>query len=232
MVKVIVVEDDFLFSSYLEEELQKYLNYKIISCVRSVSDANNSIKKEKPDVAIVDINLLGGGSGLDLGKLLQIENIPIVFITSSTNLELYEESLKISNQVYLVKPFHIHSLDSAIRILLSRNEVSINNDFLVYRNGGVKHLIQVKNIVYIESDGNYCTVITLTKKFLIKISLKKILSELGEEYLIRVHMKYIVNKSMILNVDFKNNIVEIKDNKLKLGRGFKNNVQKIFDKKL
>ena len=45
-------------------------------------------------------------------------------------------------------------------------------------------------------------------------------------------MKYIVNKNMILNVDFKNNIVELKDRNLKLGRGYRNGVQKLFDKKL
>lgn len=91
-----------------------------------------------------------------------MKNSPVY--REAVHLEQYKESLKISNQVYLVKPFHIHSLDSAIRILLPRNEVSINKDFLVYRNGGVKQLIQVKNIVYIESDGNYCTVMTLAKK--------------------------------------------------------------------
>ena len=57
------------------------------------------------------------------------------------------------------------------------------------------------DIMYIESEGNYSFVNTLSKKYVIKKSLSQlIVDELTDDFL-RVHQKFIVNKIYIKIID-------------------------------
>ena len=44
-------------------------------------DARRSIGEFRPTVALLDININGGGTGRDIGKILKQQNIPYVYVT-------------------------------------------------------------------------------------------------------------------------------------------------------
>jgi len=83
------------------------------------------------------------------------------------------------------------------------------NHFSIPVNGGVNLKIKIKDIVYLESYGNYSNV-HLDKPYLDKKkivaykNLGKITSELPENYFYRVHKSYTINKSKIENPINKN----------------------------
>lgn len=230
MIKIIIVEDDILYSSYLEKELWDIGKYKIVKVVNNVTDAMANIRRELPDVAIVDIKLQGQGTGIDLAEILAELHIPIVFISSSIEKDIYDATLSMDLHCYLVKPFHILTLDSAISNLLQLKELNSYGRYLTYRNGAIRQRIPFKEIRYILSDGNYCTVFTPAKRYIFKLSLIKMLKELDSEEFLQVHKKCIVNTNYILNIDFKKNIVDLGDFQYSLGRVYRQDAQKLFGK--
>jgi DNA-binding LytR/AlgR family response regulator len=230
MIRIIIVEDDILFSSYLEKELNDIGKYKIIKVANNVTDALVNIRRELPDVAIVDIKLQGQGTGIDLAEILTEYHIPIVFISSSIEKDVYDATHAMDLHCYLVKPFHVLTLDSAIINLLQLKELNTYGGNLTYRNGAIRQRIPFKDIKYILSDGNYCTVFTAVKKYIFKLSLTKMLKELDADEFLQVHKKCIVNKNYILNIDFKKNIVDLGEFQFSLGRVYRQNAQKLFGK--
>ncbi|MBK8625818.1 MAG: response regulator [Saprospiraceae bacterium] len=92
MIKILIVEDDFLFSNFLECELNKLNKYHIIKIAKTVTEALNNISNLKPDVAVVDIKLQGQGTGIDLALLLSDYNIPVIFMTNSVEKAVYDDS--------------------------------------------------------------------------------------------------------------------------------------------
>jgi DNA-binding LytR/AlgR family response regulator len=100
---------------------------------------------------------------------------------------------------YLIKPFHQFTLQSAIENAIQANdyEVIVNyhaKKHIIIRNGSSKQdRITFYEIVFLETDGNYSLIHTDSKKFALKKSLNKLLTEDFDEDFIRIHQQYAVN---------------------------------------
>ena len=79
--KVLVVEDDSLLRSLISEVLSGS-GFSVSSAANAV-EARNLISTFDPDVALLDIELGAGPSGLDLGEFIksQAPHIAIIFLT-------------------------------------------------------------------------------------------------------------------------------------------------------
>ena len=203
MIKILIVEDDFLFSNFLECELNKLNKYQIIKIAKTVTEALSNISNLKPDVAVVDIKLQGQDTGISLALLLTDYNIPVIFITNSVERAVYDSTLLIGQHAFLVKPFHILTLDSAIHNLLMLKVLNKGDGHLLYKDGSVRRKLHFKDIKFIEAEGNYSTVFIANKKFTYKLSLTRMMKDLDPEMFCQIHKKCIVNKNYIISIDFK-----------------------------
>jgi two-component system LytT family response regulator len=203
MTKILIAEDDFLFATFLETELNTLNKYHVVKVAKTVSDAINNINQLLPEIAVVDLKLQGQGTGIDLAILLSDYNIPVIFMTNSLEKEVYDSTKLIGQHAYLVKPFHILTLDSAIQNLIMLKDLNKSGGHLIYRDGPVKKMLPFKDIKYLESEGNYSTVFMDNKKFTYKLSLTKMLKDLDPEIFFQIHKKCIVNKNYIISIDFK-----------------------------
>jgi two-component system, LytTR family, response regulator len=66
--------------------------------------------------------------------------------------------------------------------------------------------------VYIGVEERYCNIITETEKFVILISLTRILELLDARVFIRTHRNYLVNSSKIIQIVMADNLVMLKGN--------------------
>jgi len=87
----------------------------------------------------------------------------------------------------------------------------------------------LSDILWIQSDGNYCSIHTGDKKYVLKKSLVKILELLSADYFIRVHMKFIVAIDKIIKLDLSVNKVFIGENELAVGPRFRADLIKILN---
>ncbi len=90
--------------------------------------------------------------------------------------------------------------------------VKLNNH--IYR-------VELKDIKWIQSDGNYCTIFTDDKKLVVKMSLVKLLEEFSAGNFFQVHKRYIINLNEIDNINVLNSQVFINGTAIPIGRKYK-----------
>jgi AmiR/NasT family two-component response regulator len=118
---LLLVDDDRLVLLTLARGLSDQ-GYRIITA-ESAEDAEVLlIGGERPDLAVLDVNL-PGKSGLDLARRLQmLDQIPFVFLSAYSDQEFIETATSLGALSYLLKPIDPSQLAPVIRAALVRAE--------------------------------------------------------------------------------------------------------------
>ena len=110
--RVFVVDDHPLVREGLIHLIERQPDLSVCGEAEKSTTAFEAISRLKPDVAIVDLTLEGGGSGLDLIKQLQsLNHPPLVLVLSMHDEELFaERAFRAGARGYIMKrsaPKHI-----------------------------------------------------------------------------------------------------------------------------
>jgi len=117
MKKVLLVDDDntVLLNTGVRLKGMGYIVYTAKDAVSAVS----AVRKNEPDVVVLDISLPAGDGFLVAERLQSLVGsaaTPIIFITSSENPQLRERAKKLGAVGFLKKPFDATSLADAIEM--------------------------------------------------------------------------------------------------------------------
>jgi len=216
-LKILIVEDDFSFALDLQM-LVEDMGYHVIAVVESAEKALEVIKKKEPDAILMDIDLKGRMTGLELANKIQKKQIPILFITSYKDQSTYQEAKKLKMIGFLVKPLNDLTLMSAIDACLRElpkaskdNSLNILNDSLFIKKGKLYHKVKLKDIRYMESDKEYVTIHTASDKFVMRESLKNLTEVLDGFAFFRSHQSYIINLEYLQSINMDDSVA-IMDN--------------------
>ena len=116
-LNILIVEDNFSFGLELEI-LVKRLNHTVINIADNSGDALVEILDKKPDVILMDIDINGKLSGIQIAEKISHLKIPVIFITSFADNEHSEKATIIENTTYLTKPVDQFTLKGALDLLL------------------------------------------------------------------------------------------------------------------
>ncbi|WP_442505227.1 sigma 54-interacting transcriptional regulator [Novipirellula sp. SH528] len=113
MSSILVVDDEPADLGLVSRALEK-LEHGVITA-GSVKDALKHIRGQKPDVAVLDV-LLPDGNGLDMLKSIRVidEQLPVIFVTSSSESATAIQAMKLGALDYLVKPIDIVELRKVV----------------------------------------------------------------------------------------------------------------------
>lgn len=233
--RILIVEDNELFATRIEIQLTE-LGYEIAGMTDNSEDALHLVLSEMPDLIIMDINIQGKSDGVSVAEKIKKLKIPVLFITSNKEKDFYERAKKTPFIGYLIKPFDEITLQSAIEFGLKnvrtepeKTEEIIQNNHLLVRHGNKLRKLDLTAVSVLTSDGNYCNIQTEKEKFVINMSLTKVLNSLPESDFIRIHKKHIVRVEKIENIYLNDGYLEIGGRKLPVGRTFKEGLMKRFD---
>lgn len=241
MIKIQIVEDDASVSLRIESIVHA-LGYDLLPAVDNSEDALDAIEMKDPDIILMDIDIHGNLDGIQVAENVKNKEIPIIFITGHDEDYFYNRAKNLQPVAYLVKPFNKLSLQAALETAIlnlskavSKEEVvdQVNWDsqvwlkdaFFVKRNN-LLHKINVEDIQFIQSDGNYCDIVA-KKKHPAKISLTKLLEKLPSDQFIRIHQRFAIQATLIENIDLYNNQIFINGKGLPIGPKFKDEVTHI-----
>ena len=120
MKTVLLVDDDntILLGTGVRLKSMGYTVYTAKDAVSAVS----AVRKNEPDVVVLDISLPAGDGFLVADRLQNLVGsaaTPIIFITASDNPALRERAKKLGAVGFLKKPFDATSLADAIETALS-----------------------------------------------------------------------------------------------------------------
>ena len=117
-VRILIVEDEILVAQDFAARLTE-AGYDIVGLASSVKEAQDFIDSHKIDIALLDIMLDEGGTGIEVAKYLNAHQpVPFIFITSLVDSQTVEKAKEVSPSAYLVKPFVSRELHIAIEIAL------------------------------------------------------------------------------------------------------------------
>ena len=83
----------------------------------------------KPDLVLMDICLKGPMTGIEAPQLIkERQDIPIVYLTASSDQENFKKAKATQPQGFVIKPFEPKLLHSVIEIALDRHACQDNAD--------------------------------------------------------------------------------------------------------
>ncbi|MFQ3238630.1 MAG: two-component system response regulator LytT [Olleya marilimosa] len=217
----IIVEDELPAQNLLKNYLSKTPDMQLLATFQSAIDANNYFKSNTVDLVFLDVNL-PDISGLDFIKT--VKNPPVIIMTTAYP-EYAVSSFELDTIVdYLVKPFgfdrFLKAVNKAEDRLIKKDVVNQTVEDSIFLNvDKTLHKIILNDILFLESDRNYITIVTQTQKLSFIDSLKNWNQKLPDLEFFQIHKSYIINAKYVTKIS--GNEVYINTHRLPIGRTYK-----------
>ena len=212
MLKAVIVDDEPKAIQSLIWELGNFK--KDIEVIASFTDPNKALQfleSHTPDCLFLDVQMptIGGFQFLE-----KLKDIDFAVIITTAYDEYAIKALKHEAIDYLLKPIDSDDLKDSIKKIKKHSERNINSAKLeqmlsnfnsqfdkkriTINTDGKLLFLDVDDIIYVESDGNYCTLFLKDqKKIVVTKKLKEIDKILPEHYFFRIHNSYVINLNKI-----------------------------------
>jgi len=218
----IIIEDEIPAQNILKNYLGKLPSMQLSGTFKAAIEAHQFLKTKSVDVVFLDINL-PDISGLDFIKT--IKNPPAIIMTTAYP-DYAVRSFELDTIVdYLVKPFgfdrFLKAINKAEKFLEKpqSNSEQSKEEILFLNVDKTHHKIVLNDILYVESDRNYVTIITKTQRLSYLDSLKNWIEKLPKQDFIQIHKSFIINSNCVDKIT--GNIIYVNNVKLPIGRSFK-----------
>ena len=224
-----IIEDELPAQRILENYISKIPDLVLTGCYQSALSANTALQNSDFEVVFLDINL-PDISGIQYIKTLS--NPPAIIMTTAYH-EHAVESFELDTICdYLVKPFSFERFLKAVNKLKMKEgvrsriseEKEESPESIFLNIDKTLHKIDILDILYVESDKNYVTVVTKSARFSYIDSLKNWNERLPGSHFLQVHKSYVVNYNEIEKII--GNVVFIRGEKIRLGRVYKSGLIK------
>ncbi|WP_316829959.1 LytTR family DNA-binding domain-containing protein [Pedobacter aquatilis] len=210
MYTCLIVDDNEIERDAIELHLKKIPSLEIVATCNSGIEAAAILATKKIDIVFSDIDM-PDLSGMDLYKSLKKKPL-FIFITSHSHYAA--ESFDLDALDFLTKPATFERLlkatNKAIEYIELRKNVALSSEdsishpdkgedyFFFKETKGITKL-NYKDVIYIESMGDFSKIYTANEKHIILVGLKNLEKQLPEQFL-RVHKQYIINVNHISTV--------------------------------
>lgn len=116
--RIIIVEDEGIIAASLKSTLTR-LDYQVVGHAMNGDRALDLFTNTPCELVLLDINIQGTLSGIDLAKVIRKKhNIPFIFLTSFSDHDTLNKAKETVPYGYIVKPFTEHDLRSNIEVAL------------------------------------------------------------------------------------------------------------------
>jgi len=247
-IKVLVAEDDPLHASRIEMLLEE-MGYEVIGPFAAETDILRMFRATHPDLVVLDIQLKGGGDGIDIAsRIRDIKATPTIFVTSFEDAETIKRALEADPYAYIVKPVEKGSLQASIELAIHKfsqeknvqpetkpfpgwgNDVLIQDSFFV-KAGDKLVKLPLDEILWIEvAEERYCDIVTLGRRYHLRTSLSSLEQKLDPSYFFRIHRTCIINLRKIESINEADMTISINGQEVPLGKAFKPDLLKRLKK--
>jgi DNA-binding LytR/AlgR family response regulator len=225
-INVLIIEDTATEGDALVKVLTEN-NYNIVGVAQTYTEALQLFYQNNIDIVVIDVFLDGKPDGITFAETINIvpnSVKPFVFLTSSKDRQIFERAKLTKPFSFLLKPFNeleiLYAIEMAVEKFYGQTNIFhsedsntvISNDSLFIKKNKALKKVRIEDIVYIEVEDRYCNIITEVEKFVILISLTKIIQLLNVNKFCQTHRNYIVNISKIEEIIVNDNLVILKGN--------------------
>ncbi|GAA0722096.1 LytTR family DNA-binding domain-containing protein [Aquimarina litoralis] len=233
-IRCLVVDDEPLARDVIENFISRIDNLDLIAKCSSAHEAFNVLHKEQIDLIFLDIQM-PEITGIEFLK--DLSPAPTVIFTTAYKDHAID-AYNLDAIDYLLKPIEfsrfLKSVNKVYRQSKSNTETPSNTavittDFRPYIYLKVLKKMQkvyLDDILYIESLKSYIKVKTVMKEIVAHRPISSIITELPTSKFLRVHRSFLIS---IDHIDaFSPTEIELKGNKVPVGRKYKETVKEIL----
>lgn len=201
-----IVEDEAIIAEGIIMALES-LGYKTTEPAINYTEALKMIEREKPDLVLLDIQLSGSKTGIDVAQKIKDEyDLPFIFLTANGDQMTIDAVKKLDPPAFLVKPFNKKELFASIEIALhnyAKADATLEpkvdtslalNKFIFIKQKDRYFKVNYNDITYLKSDHVYVDIFTESKeRFTIRSTMNDLMQRINSPVFFKVHRRYIVN---------------------------------------
>lgn len=132
-LRILVVEDDPNVATVLTARLES-LNYQVCGTAATGLEAISGVFRLHPDVVTMDILLQGEMNGIEAAeKIAESSDVPVIYMTCLSDRQVFERAIGTHPYGYIIKPYDINELRSAIEIAVVKHEAANAREALIAR---------------------------------------------------------------------------------------------------
>jgi len=228
MLRSIIIDDEPQNASILKKDLAAHCpSIDVVSVCHSAKEGIMSIKKEKPDLIFLDIEM-PWMNGFEMLEMLDEIHFNVIFTTAHD--QFAAKAFRISAVDYLLKPIHANDLKEAVKKAQQKMEPQHGNAnienllrnikqpssqqkiALPYREGF--EFVEVSHIIYCQAEGAYTKVFLDNKKYIL---VSKALGDIEE--LLPPDLFQRIHHSSVVNINYVTHFVRTDGGYVKLQTG-------------
>lgn len=231
MIKAILIDDEEKAIQSLTWEINNFCKEEvsILKTFNNPIDAINYLKEHKVDCVFLDIEMPTMG-GLQLLNFFPDRSFEVIFTTAYDQYAI--NAIKNHAFDYLLKPIDSDDLQTSIKklqkhLLKNNIEASIEDRIKAVMNkklitkkitlsiDGAILFIEISDVIYCKSDGNYCEIFlnSRDKKLIITQKIKYMEELLPGDGFMRVHNSYLVNLNYVTLYHKADGLITLKNGK-------------------
>ena len=230
MITCLAIDDEPLALQQLVAYISKVPFLQLAAQCQSAVEARAFLEHDTVDAIFCDINM-PDLNGMDFVKSLAVP--PLVVFTTAYS-EYAVEGFRVNAVDYLLKPFGLQDFQRAASRLKERLSESapVDSDDTLFLKTDYRIIkVSIPDIRYVEAMSEYLKVWIQgeAKPIITLLSMKK-MEERLPDYFMRIHRSYIINLTMIQEVN-KNRVIMDADTYLPIGDMYKDAFQAYLDTK-
>jgi two-component system LytT family response regulator len=211
-IRTLIVDDEPLAREGVALALARVPDVEIVGSCEDGPSAVRAIRELTPDLVFLDVKMPGLDGFAVIGEIGADEMPPVVFLTA------YEEhalrAFRVNAVDYLLKPIDAAELGKSVervrrrlgqsetwrnelRTLVAELAPERNAGRILVRAGGRVHVLDPREIDWVEAAGDYVTIHAAGKSHLVRDSLRSIEARLAAHGFRRIHRSTLVKLGCI-----------------------------------
>ncbi|MBD2721636.1 LytR/AlgR family response regulator transcription factor [Hymenobacter armeniacus] len=213
-LQLLIIEDEAVLALDLRATLQAE-GYGVVGIAASGPRALELFAQHPVDGVLCDIHLQGPWDGIETARrLLAVRPVPLIYLTALADQPTLDAALTTAPAAYLPKPVSAASLRAALALALhaiarpaapappepAASADALTRDTILQLEGHVfikdnNQFVRIPlaDILLLEADNTYTTLVTPTRKYALRLTLGAVLERLHFAQLVRVHRSFAVN---------------------------------------
>lgn len=229
MTRYLIIDDEAIAHEIIRGYCDKIPDFQLAKSCYDAVEALAFLGSNTVDLIFLDLNM-PMLKGFDF--LRTLSHTPKVIVTTAY-AEHALEGFEMNVVDYLLKPFGFERFLKAVNKVMTEVPERVpttesSEEPLFFKVKGKHVQLRPREICYVESVGNYCKIVTLSREFSLRTSLTDLLQLLSGRGLLQVHKSFAVSLEKVDVIE--GNRMRIGSTTIPVGRTYKLRVQDVLKK--
>ena len=231
MTKYLIIDDELIAHDIIKGYCDLLPEMQLMKNCYDAIEALSYLSEHQVDLIFLDLNMpkLKG-----FAFLKTLTNPPKVIVTTAYK-EFALEGYELNIVDYLLKPFSFERFLKAVHKAGNKSDNNVvravkkdeNTIETIFLRSNKKYIqVDIKEILFLESAGNYVKVVTTKKTITIRDKISDLLTKMPVDYMVKVHKSFAVAKSHIKSIE--GNRIFIGEYEVPIGKMYRGEVKRLL----